>query len=262
MRLDKLAIKVATIVAGFTLTQLSACVGNTTGDRDNYSVNTLVDTGEITENTHRFIGRSVLIRNDVLQIIGNRGLILDKDRLIDGEPILVINMSETSIEISHDKTPEILIDGKVERFSKNSIEQKYDLNLESEIYGQYEGKPVIIATSLIMSPDPEDITANPEIYYNRPLAIKGEVDDVEDYGIFEIDEEQAFGGEDLLVVQFGSQAALNEEQTVIVYGVLRKFVMKELLQDYDLDWDSSIQTQIEAEHQQKPVLVTNKIQFL
>ena len=255
MRLDKLAI----IITCFTLTQLSACLSNLEVEQDK---GYLVATAEITENVDRFIGKSVLVRNDMAQKVGTKGLILDKDRLFDGEAILVIDISKTTLEIIGDKTPEILVDGRVERLDLNRVEQKYGLKLEPGAYNQYEGKPVIIANSIMLSPDPEDLTANPEIYYGKSLAIKGEVDDINDYGIFEIDEEKAFGGEDLLVLQSNSEIQLNEEQAVIAYGVLRQFAIEDLERDYNLGWNSSIRAQIDAEYVNKPVLVTNEIQLL
>lgn len=248
------------IAALLSVAQLSACADSSKIDKD---LGYLVDTAVITENVDRLIGKSVLVRNDVLQTIGKNGLILDKDRLLDGQPILVINtsealLSETFLNLpSEDSTPEILIEGEVERFSLNSIEQRYDVNLEADLYRQHEGKPVIIATSIILSPDPEDLTANPEIYYDLPLAIKGEVDDVMEFGVFELDEEQAFGGEDLVVIQSGSKVQLYEEQTVIVYGRLRQFIAEEFEQDYDL-----VISKIEAEYDRQPVFVAQKIQVL
>ena len=258
MQLDKL-VKIALIASSCLIaTQLSACLDSSQFKKEN---GYLVDTAEITENSDRFMGKSVSVRNDVARLIGTRGLVLDKDRIFDGEPILVIDTSRVPFELQGFQTPEILVDGIVEKFSLDSVRQKYGLNLDSNLYSQYEAKPVIIAKSIILSPDPEDLTANPETYYDRLLAIKGEVDDVEDYGIFELDEEKAFGGEDLLVLQTKSEIQLQEEQNVIVYGVLRQFIPEELERDYDLDWDL-VKTQIEAEHNGKPILVTEKIQLL
>lgn len=164
--------------------------------------------------------------------------------------------------LSDKNTPEVLVKGKVERLTLASIQQKYNLNLNSELYTQYENQPVIMAEKLILSPDPEDLTQNPEAYYGQPLAIKGELEDLKSYGVFELDEEQAFGGEDLIVVQPKPRIELNEKQTAIVYGTLRPFIAVELEQDYDLGWDLSVQQQIEAEYSQKPVLVAQKIQLL
>ena len=259
MRLDKLVTKTAIVIICFALTQLSACLSTLeTKKGSSY----LVATGEITENVDRFIDKSILVRNDMTQRVGTRGLILDNDRLFDGEAILVIDISKTTWEIIGDKTPEILVDGKVERLNMERVKQKYKIELEPDAYARYEGKPVIIANSIIPSPDPEDLTANPEIYYGKSLAIKGEVDDVKDYGIFEIDEEKVFGGEDLLVLQPESEIQLIEEQTAIVYGVLRQFIIEDLERDYNLGWNSLTKAQIEAKYANKPVLVTNKIQLL
>ena len=93
------------------------------------------------------------------------------------------------------------------------------------------------------------------------MAIEGEVDDVESYGMFELDEEAAFGGEDLLVIQV-EPIELQEEQMVIIYGVLRPFIAEEFERDYDLVWDLATQKQVEAEYDGKPVFVAEKVQLL
>lgn len=245
-------------IAIITLIKLSACIDTQAVSDRGY----LVSTAEITENTNSFIGETILVRNDVLEVIDEQGFILDKDRAFSGETVLVINTTPISLMSIEERTPEVLIGGKVERLNLSTIEQKYSLNLESSLYAKYEGKPVIIATTLIYSPDPEDLIARPEIYYDKPLAIKGEVEDIKKYGIFELDEEQVFGGEDLPVVQVRSKIQLYDEQTIIVYGVLHPFIADEFNQDYDLNWDSAILTQLEAKYNHKPVLVADKIQFL
>lgn len=222
----------------------------------------LIDVAEITQNIESFIGESVLVRNDAIETIGEKGFILDEDRAFSGKNILVINKTKMPDIFFSDRTPEVLVEGKVERLVIKDVESKYGLSVDSSLYSQYEGKPVIIATGLILSPDPEDLTHNPEAYYGKPLAIKGEVEDIKSYGVFELDEEQAFGGEDLLVVQLKPKVKLEEEQTVIVYGVLRPFIAVELERDYDLGWDLSIQKQVEAEYTQKPAFVAEKIQLL
>ncbi len=252
----KLLIKEMAMLATITL---SACV-NSSPSKSNLSG--LVDVAEITQNPESYIGRAVLVRNDILETIGERGFILDKDRAFSGDAILAIDISKTPMALSDKNTPEVLVKGKVERLTLASIQQQYNLNLNSELYTQYENQPVIMAEKLILSPDPEDLTQNPEAYYGQPLAIKGELEDLKSYGVFELDEEQAFGGEDLIVVQPKPRIELNEKQTAIVYGTLRPFIAVELEQDYDLGWDLSVQQQIEAEYSQKPVLVAQKIQLL
>ena len=219
----------------------------------------LVSTAEITENVDSFIGQSVAVRNDIVETIGDSGFILDQDSVLNGKNILVIDPSQTPVSVSNDKTPEVIVTGTVEKLNLAQLAQN-NLNLDRNLYSQYEGKPAIVATSVILSPDPEDLTKQPELYYDRPLAIEGEVDDIEDYGLFEIDEEAAFGGEDLLVVQ-QKPIELEEEQNVIIYGVLRPFVAEELKRDYNLDWNLETLKQLQAKYDRKPVFVAEEIRL-
>lgn len=242
-----------------TLIFLSACSSNSSVAID---LNGLVDVADITQNAESYLGKTVLVRNDVIEAIGEKGLVLDKDRAFSGEPILVINISPMPSIFFNDKTPEVLVSGIVEQLNLTAIEQQYGLKLDRDLYNPYETKPVIIAQSLILSPDPEDLTNNPELYYGKSLAIEGELEDLKPYGIFELDEEQVFGGEDLLVVQPNPRIELNEEKNALVYGRLRPFIVIELERDYDLGWDLSIEKQIEAEYTQKAIFVAEKIQIL
>lgn len=246
-------------IATITAVQLSACINS---DQTANSQSYLTSIAEITENIDSFWGKSISVRNDVLETIGDRGIILDQDRILKGEVVLVVDITQTPLALSTTDTPEIIVSGKVERFNFDDVQQKYRLNLERNLYAGYEGKPAIFANSVILSPDPEDLNNNPQAYYDQPLAIQGEVEDVSKYGLFELDEEQAFGGEDLLVVQVKSKIKLHEEQTIIVYGVLRSFLPDELERNYNLGWDLAIKKQIETEYNHKLVLVAEKIQVL
>lgn len=250
-------VLLATIAS--TLMILSACSSNSSVAIDTSG---LVDVADITQNAKGYLGKTVLVRNDVIETVGDKGLILDKDRAFSGETILVINIAPMPSIFFNDKTPEVLVNGIVERLNLTAIEQKYGLKLDRDLYARYESKPVIIAQSLILSPDPEDLTNNPEVYYGKSLVIKGELEDLTPYGIFELDETQVFGGEDLLVVQPNPRIELNEEKKALVYGRLRPFIVVELERDYDLGWDLSIEKEIEVEYEQKAIFVAEKIQIL
>jgi hypothetical protein len=247
------------VAIAFATATILSCVDTPQETHQNY----LLSTTQITENIDDFVGKSVSVRNDVLETINARGLILDKDSIFKGETIIVINISEIPITFSHDKTPEILVTGRVEKLNLNKLNRQYNLNLDSKAYGAYKGRPTIIATSIILSPDPEDLTKQPELYYEKQLAIQGEVDDIKDHGIFELDEEAAFGGEDLVVLQV-EPIQLNEEQNVLIYGMLRPFVIAELERDYNLNWklSTSNKKHIEAQYHLKPVFIADKIRLL
>ena len=252
----KIIVKAIAMVAAI---QLSGCADNSPPpDNQNY----LTSTAEITENINFFLGKSVAVRNDVVETIGDRGLVLDRDRILSNEILLIIDTSETPFSFSGDRTPEIVVRGTVDRLNFNRLQQEFNLNLDRRLYAQYEGKPAIIATSTILSPDPEDLSDRPDLYYDLPLAVTGEVEDIDrQHNLFELDEEKAFGGEDLLVLHTKS-VELNEEQNVILYGALCFFVAEELERDYNLGWDLPTQKELEAKYSQKPVFVAEQIQIL
>ena len=231
------------------------CVNNSEAIERGY----LVSTAEIAENIDSYVGQSVSVRNDIVETVGTNGFILDHDSVLNGETVLVIDPSQSSVSVSNTDTPEVIVSGTVEKLNLARLAQN-NLNLDRDLYSQYEGKSAIVATSVILSPDPEDLTKQPELYYNRPLAIQGEIDEIKDYGVFEIDEEAAFGGEDLIVVQ-PKPIELKEEQNVIIYGVLRPFIAEELKRDYNFDWDLGTQEQLQAQYDRKPVFVAEKIRF-
>lgn len=247
-------------IAIILMFQVSACenIFSTVNSSKGY----LTSTAEIAKNPDRFLGRSVVVRNDAIERIGDSGFLLDLDGLTNNEPILTIDLSSMPSITSDDGTPEVLVRGIVKTFNLKQLQQEYNLNLDRQLYEQYEGKTVIVANSIILSPDPENLTDRPELYYDLPLAVQGEVDDVEDeYGLFELDEEKAFGGEDLLVLTT-KPVELAEDRMVVVFGVLRSFVAAQLQQDYQLDWNLSTQKKLEAEYNQKPVFIADRIEIL
>ena len=87
------------------------------------------------------------------------------------------------LELAEENTPEVLVKGEVKRLTLADIQQQYNITLNSNIYSKYENQPAIIAESLTLSPDPEDLTQNLEAYYVQPLAIKGELEDLKSYGV-------------------------------------------------------------------------------
>ena len=51
------------------------------------------------------------------------------------------------------------------------LEREYNLDLDPELYVDYEDRPALIAESMAFSPDPEEITEEPEQYYGQPIAV-------------------------------------------------------------------------------------------
>lgn len=209
---------------------------------------------EVATQTDLVEGQTVTLRKEVAQTVNEVSFLLDND----GEQVLVINVSGQPFLLPEDEDIAVQATGEVQEFVLTNIVQEYGLDLEPDLYAAYESKPALLAQSLALAPDPGEVTQNPERYYNLPIAIEGEVEDVLDGNSLTLDEEQLFGASDLLVVGTPTPKSL-DGLTVTVTGKLRPFVLSELEKDYDLTWDLALKEKIEAEYTTQPVFVADAI---
>lgn len=63
------------------------------------------------------------------------------------------------------------------------VEEEYGIELDPNLYIEYESQPAIIADSLALSPDPARVSANPEVFYNQTLAFEADIVQIEDVAI-------------------------------------------------------------------------------
>ena len=214
---------------------------------------------EVTDDTEDLIGQTVTIRSDALEVIDPASFIVGDDDFFGGEEIIVINASGKTFELPEDDT-EVQVTGEVVQFVFADVESEYGLNLDPDLYVDYEDKPAIIAQSLAPAPDPGEIAEDPDQYYGQTLAVTGEIETVYGENTFTLDEDELFGGEDLLVVVTNpTEAPIEDGETVAVTGELRSFIVSDLETDYDLTWDLDVQKQIEAEYTERPVLVVDRV---
>jgi len=218
-----------------------------------------VTTEEVASVAEGLIGETVSIRSEVEDTVGDDSFLLEDDRLFGGEDILVINASGEPFVLAEGDDTDVQVTGEVAQLVIADVEREYSLSLDPTLYADYEDRPVVIAQSIALSPDPGDITRNPEAYYNQRIAVEGEVEDKLSPTTFTIDEDQLFAGEDLLVLAQGVTPETNDGETVTVTGILRPYIQTEFERDYDLDWDLSVEQQIEAEYSERPVFVADGV---
>lgn len=227
---------------------------------------TNVTTEEVADNTAQLIGKTVTVRSEPEKKIAANTFTIEDEQFFGDESILVVNASGQPVVLPTDDT-EVQITGEVRKFVLVDIERDYDfLDLEPNLYAEFEGKPAIIARSIAPAPEPGEITSNPQQYYGRRLAVTGEVEEILDPNTFTLDEDQLFGATDLPVLVPNPKAAVKpnytpvkEDETVAVTGVLRPFVVADLERDYDFNWDEGIVKQLEAEYRTKPVLIVDAV---
>ncbi|MEM8505945.1 MAG: hypothetical protein AAF716_22685 [Cyanobacteria bacterium P01_D01_bin.1] len=242
------------ILLAASLMVLSACNNTLTPEQE-----ANVTTEELAEGTEGLVGQEVSVRSEVEQIVGDDAFLIDDDRLLGGDDILVINATGEPFTLIDGDDTDVQVTGTVQNFDTAALSEEYNLVLESDVFADYEGRPAVIAESLALSPDPGDVTSDPDKYYNKQIAIQGEINEELSPTSFTLAEHQLFNNEDLLVITPAAAPITQTNEEVVVTGVLRPYIEADFERDYDLNWDLSTQEQIEAEYSEKPVFVADSV---
>ncbi|EDX87013.1 hypothetical protein S7335_4720 [Synechococcus sp. PCC 7335] len=242
-----------------SMTAVAACSETPSETTTQEEATENVTTEELSSGAEGLVGEMVSLRAEVEETVDDTSFLLEDDQLFGGEDVLVINVSGEPFVLAEGDDTEVQVTGEVQQLVVAEFETEYELSLDPNLYADYEDRPVVVAQSIALSPDPGDITANPEAYYNKRIAVAGEVEDKLDGNTFTLDEEELFGGEDLLVISTMASPQANDGEKVTVTGVLRPYEKAEFETDYDFTWDLSVQEQVEAEYTEKPVFVADEV---
>lgn len=224
-----------------------------------------VTTEEVANETNRLIGQTVTIRSEPIKKIAPNTFTVGDEQFFGTESILVVNASGQPFVLPTDDNVEVQVTGQVRNFVLADVEREFNLGLDRKLYVEYENKPAIVAQAIALAPEPGKITADPQRYYGKPLAVTGEIEDIRSPNVFTLNEDQLFGATDLLVLRANPKvgtptpAAVKDGETVAVTGVLRPFVVADIERDYDLTWDLDLQKKLEVEYSQKPVLIADAV---
>jgi hypothetical protein len=221
---------------------------------------TFSNTSEIAVNTDEFISKSVTIKSRAIGQIGISSFTVKDARFFNGVPIVVVNASGEPFDLPPDKNVEVQVQGQVRNLVIPKIEQEFNLNIQEENYKDYINRPAIIARSLLLAPQPGQITQRPEQYYRRQVVVIGKVENIHSPVLLTLDENRWFDGKDLLVLLTASpKVTINQNQTVSVIGEVRSFVAAEIERDYDFPWDKYAKRDLDAKYGNRTVLVAETV---
>lgn len=213
---------------------------------------------EITEGEEVVAGEEVTVRGEVEEVEPGISFTIEEEGFLEGDEVLVINVSDTEIPVGTEDLP-LQITGEVGTLITADVEEEYGLALDPDLYVDYESQPVIFADYMVLSPEIEEVSEEPENYYGMEIALQGEIDEIRNAYSFTLVEDELFEGDDLLIINATGEPIPEEEEAVVVTGMVRPFVRAEFERDYDLTWDLDVQEEIEAEYNEVPVLVVDSI---
>ncbi|MEM7714499.1 MAG: hypothetical protein AAF349_13155 [Cyanobacteria bacterium P01_A01_bin.68] len=220
----------------------------------------LMSVSTITEEKDDLIGKFVTVRSKSIEKIGPTSFaVRKKNFFIKSKPVIIINASGKVFNLPTNKDTEVQVTGMVRELDIPKLEKEFNLRLQDKVYEDYKNTSAIVAQHIALAPEVNDIAENPSKYYNRRLALTGEIENIKNPKMFTLDEDDLLGAQDLLVLNPTPGMAVNNGQTVAITGVVRPFRLAELERDYKLTWDSGLKKQLEFEYKEKPVLIADTV---
>lgn len=204
------------------------------------------------------IGKTATIRNQVTEVVGDNSFVMASDT---GSPILVVNATGQPFVPPNQNIP-VQATGTVESFVVADINRKYGLDLDPALYVDYERQPAIIAQSLALAPQPEDLAEAPTGYFDKTIAVEGEFRQLTDGETqsngFALFEEGWVDDVGVLVLGENLQnEAIQEGEVVVVTGMARQ-PDASLLQT-NLGWDANRAQDFLANYENRPVIIAENV---
>lgn len=228
--------------------------------RDNVTTEDLATAGE--DDINSLVGQMVTVRSPVQETLDANSLVMQTEA---GDPILVFSTNEITFT---PPDPELDIPiqatGEVVQFVTTDIENEYGIDLDDELYVDYEQQPAILVDSLALAPPPEVLAANAEPFYDQVIAVEGDAGQILSPNTFAIYEEGWVDDVGLLVVGIdqnleSQNVPLEEGEQVVVTGMVQPFDVSFLQQDEELGWTEDEINEFASRYTNRPVIVADEI---
>lgn len=220
----------------------------------------MMSVSQVASEKDNLIGKFVTVISREFEQLGPTSFAIKKRRFfIQSEPVIVINASGRVFNLPTEEDTAVQVTGMVRQLNVPKLEQEFNLKLQDEVYQNYQNATTIVAQHIALAPEVEDIMANPAKYYNRRLALTGQIREMKNSKIFALDTDNLLGEQDLLVFNPIPAMALNNGQTIALTGVLRPFTVAELQENYQLTWDAGLKKELESRYKGKPVLIADTV---
>lgn len=104
-----------------------------------------------------------------------------------------------------------------------------------------------------------EIANNPKNYIGKKVSVRAEVEDVLGRQMFLLDEDKLFAWPDVLVITPQLGTAITEDSVVTVTGTVQMFVETQFRRDYDWNWWSDMDPDINVTFRDRPVIVADSV---
>jgi hypothetical protein len=126
--------------------------GTTTGEQG-----VAVGLPAILENPQRYYGQKMTLSGAVGQVIEPRAFVMVDRQRLQGGPLSEVELADRGVLVVHTdgSTPNVAepqnvrTTGTLQRFVIAAFEQQQGVNLDEELYGEYEDRPVLLVTRVL-----------------------------------------------------------------------------------------------------------------
>ncbi len=218
-----------------------------------------VEAGDLSGDLEDYMGRTISIRGEVVEVIGNDAFVIAGGLFNDD--VVVLNTSGSPFVLpSDDITERVQVTGQVQQITADSANQQYGLNLDEATFGDYDENPVILADSLVLAPEPGEVSDNPQVFYNERIALEGGIDEEFGTNAFTMGGAGFLGGSNILVIsEAGGFVNFADVDDIVVLGELRPFNLAQLDQEYNLVLDPDSRQALESDYDEESVLIAEQI---
>ncbi|MEB3360062.1 MAG: hypothetical protein VKK04_25275 [Synechococcales bacterium] len=206
------------------------------------------------------VGELVTVRSPIANTLDDQGVVLESE----AGNLLVLNPTNVPFPTPEDEEIPVQVTGEVVDFVIVDVENEFGLDLNDELYGEYEQQPVIIAESFAPAPRPEDLAESGDRFYDQPIAVEGVVGGILSSNSFVLYEEGWVDDVGLLVVGVpqdleSPDSDVNDGEMVTVTGVAQPFDINSIQESYDTGWDENEINEFETRYTDRPVIIADEV---
>ena len=109
---------------------------------------------DVADHPEVYLGKTVTVRGEVGEALGPRGFALEDDDLLFEDRVLVLTTGQMTDRDGRPLAPNALVDrpvwvtGTVRLFNRAETERDLGIDLDDELFAEWEGQPAIVARSI------------------------------------------------------------------------------------------------------------------
>ncbi|MBO0350694.1 hypothetical protein J0895_16665 [Phormidium pseudopriestleyi FRX01] len=251
-----LALMTATLVPGLPR-KAEAQMGT-------YPANSSVITLEnVAGSPEEFYGQRVTIRGDFKESIDENAFKLTRGGFLffGGSEVLVVNNTGQPILPPENENISLQVTGEVRQLRVAELQRDFGWDFwNPDVYVEYDERPVIVAESVALAPDPGQIADNPEQFYGQTIAVEGELNEYFTVNAMLLQQSRLIGGGDILVLLPPEANRINAGEDIVVTGEVRPFVMADIQRDLDIrGWNPEMQRLLAEKFGNSPVMFADNV---